>query len=81
MPDEAKVESLGDFVSRVSQCRKDWRISDGKELWFRGESRQYETRLRPELYRPRQDSITYEDLPLKPVSELLEIEDDLYEDF
>jgi hypothetical protein len=76
-----KVDSLGSFVIRVGQCRKDWRISESKELWFRGESREYPTRLRPELYRSRQDPITGKDLPLKPASELLEIENDLYEDF
>lgn len=79
---DGQVKSLGDFVSRVSKCRKDWRVSDSKELWFRGESRKYpDTRLRPELYRPRRDHTTGNNLPLKAISELLEIENDLYEDF
>jgi hypothetical protein len=56
--------------------RDDWNLPDHKELWFRGEDLSYrETRLRPQLYRP---------LPghsLKPVDELLEIENKLHAEF
>jgi hypothetical protein len=75
MPDE-KVRSLGNFLDRVRDCRKWWNLSESsKELWFRGEKRPYETILRPQLYRPPKGR------SMKPVPELLDIENDLYEDF
>jgi hypothetical protein len=71
----AKVTSLSEFVATVRKLRESWRTPAHLELWFRGESRPYDTLLRPELFRPRKD------LPLKPIAELLKIENDLYEDF
>ena len=78
MPENQKpVESLGAFIDRVSTLRKSWGLPRHKELWFRGESRDYgETLLRPELYRP-----TGAGVPLKPTWKLLEIENDLYNEF
>jgi hypothetical protein len=74
MPDRS-VQSLGNFLDRVADCRKWWDSESSRELWFRGERRQYETILRPQLYRqPKGRS-------LKPVPELLDIENDLYEGF
>jgi FRG domain len=75
MPDD-KIKDLGDFVKRISALRKSWDIQDDKELWFRGETKEYRPRLRPKLYRPRES-----DHPIKPVSQLLEIERNLYETF
>jgi hypothetical protein len=52
-------------------------VSKRRELWFRGESRDYgETILRPELYRPASA-----DVSLKPIWKLLSIENDLYDEF
>jgi hypothetical protein len=72
-----KISSLGDFLNYVRDVRDNlWRLDDEKELWFRGESQDYEnTLLRPELYRPRKLSA------LRPVDDLLDIESALYEEF
>lgn len=52
MPDE-KVKYLSEFIDRVRDIRKDWRVLDHKELWFRGEGEKHEkSLLRPNLYRP-----------------------------
>lgn len=70
------VHSLSEFIERVSALRDSWGLAKHKELWFRGESRNYaETNLRPKLYRPAPN------LALKPVPKLLEIENDLYKEF
>lgn len=74
MPDE-KIQTLGGFLERVRECRRFWDISESRELWFRGERRRYETILRPQLYRPPGGR------SMKPVPELLAIENTLYEDF
>jgi hypothetical protein len=81
MPTAKKIRSLGDFMNEVSLHRERWRVEEDKELWFRGESREYRSPLRPELYRPRQDTSSGDDLPLKPISDLLRIENNLHEDF
>src|SRR5947209_20451172 len=71
------VASLGAFINRVSKLREWWGLPKHKELWFRGESRDYgETILRPELYRPASSGA-----PLKSIRKLLEIENDLFEEF
>lgn len=70
-----KITSLGSFIDRVGKLRKTWDQSIHRELWFRGESERYETRLRPELYRPRKNA------ELKPIDDLLNIEIALYKDF
>ena len=73
---ENPVDSLGKFIDCVSLLRKSWGLTNHKELWFRGESRDYEeTILRPELYRPEPGR------PLKRIPHLLDIENDLYEEF
>src|SRR5271169_2948948 len=77
MPDTGPVDSLGTFIERVSEFRRWWGLAKHKELWFRGESKDYgETILRPELYRPSRAGV-----PLKPIWKLLGIENDLYEEF
>ena len=71
------VDSLGRFIQHVSEIRQSWGVAKHKELWFRGESRDYDDSiLRPELYRPA--SV---DPSLKPISVLLKIENDLYDEF
>jgi len=79
MPETEKpVESLGKFIHRVSKLREKWGLPRHKELWFRGESTDYgETILRPELYRPAPGK----DVSLKPIWKLLQIENDLYDEF
>jgi len=73
----AMVNSLGQFIDCVSELRSAWSLPKHKELWFRGESRDYgETILRPELYRPAKEGMA-----LKPIPELLEIENDLHDEF
>jgi hypothetical protein len=74
---EEPVKSLGEFVERVRKLRESWALPGHKELWFRGESRDYgDTILRPELYRPGKVGAA-----LKAIPELLKIENDLYEEF
>ena len=66
---EEPVNRLGEFIDRVSKIRQSWGLARHKELWFRGESRDYgDTILRPELYRPPNV-----DVPLKPIWKLLNI--------
>jgi hypothetical protein len=76
MPDE-KVKSLSEFVDRVRKIRQEhWRVLDHKELWFRGEGEKHEkSPLCPKLYRPPKVTA------MKPIRELLKIENELYEDF
>jgi hypothetical protein len=78
MPEiEKPIESLGQFTDRVSTLRQSWGLAKHKELWFRGESRNYgEIILRPELYRPPSAEVS-----LKPIWKLLNIENDLYDEF
>ncbi len=76
------VDCLGKFIDRVSYFRQQWGLAKHKELWFRGESRDYqETILRPELYRPATVDDPPKRLPLRPVWKLLNIENDLYDEF
>jgi hypothetical protein len=74
MPHE-KVTSLSQFIEDVRKIRQFWNVPAHKELWFRGEGKKHETILRPKLYRPPKDR------GMKPVPELLEIENRLYDDF
>jgi hypothetical protein len=74
---EEPVNCLGEFINRVSEFRQSWGLAKHKELWFRGESKDYgDTILRPELYRPPNGGVS-----LKPIWKLLNIENDLYEEF
>src|SRR5208283_4448767 len=77
MPEvDEPVKSLGEFIDRVRFLRKWWGLAKHKELWFRGESRDYgDTILRPELYRPARGE------SLKPIWKLLKIENDLHDEF
>jgi hypothetical protein len=71
------VTSLGEFIGKVTGMRDHWGLPNHKELWFRGEGKDYgETALRPELYRPTRPGAT-----LKPNWQLLRIEDDLHNEF
>ncbi len=75
--DNAPVRSLGEFIDRVSKIRKAWGLPKHKELWFRGEAKDYKkTSLRPVLYRPAS-----ENEELKPIWKLLSIENDLHDEF
>ena len=68
--------ALGDFVTTIEQMREAWRLPTHKEIWFRGEDAKYlSTRLRPKLYRPTPGR------PLLPALDLLQIENDLYDEF
>lgn len=73
---EQPVKSLGSFVERVSSLRESWAVPGHKELWFRGEGRDYgATMLRPKLYRPSAEGARI------AVPELLQEESHLYEGF
>lgn len=75
------VTTLGEFIHCISELRKAWGLPKHKELWFRGESKDFEgTTLRPELYRPATDD-NGKRLPLKPIRKLLAIEDGLHDEF
>jgi len=70
------AQSLDDYLSTVHHIRDEWDIPDHKELWFRAEDETHlETRLQPGLYRPKADG------KRKAIHELLELENDLYEEF
>jgi hypothetical protein len=64
-----KITTLGDFAKCVRKIRTNlWRVTENKELWFRGESKDHQdTLLRPELYRPRKDHHA-----LKAIDDLLD---------
>jgi len=70
-----KITSLSDFTESVCKIREFWNVPNHKELWFRGEDEKYTTILRPKLYRPTKKR------SMKPVPELLKIENELYDDF
>ena len=76
MSDLRKIKSVSSFLKRIRQLRKKWEVRSGKELWFRGESREYDTPLRPELYRPAHGSRR-----IRSTSRLLKVERHLYEAF
>jgi hypothetical protein len=75
-----KVSSLGGFMDWALALRDLWKTPGEKELWFRGEGKRHPTFLRPELYRPGKNA-DGTDLPLRPIADLLRIENDLYEEF
>ena len=79
--DRRALPSLGDFIHCVSEMRKAWGLPKHKELWFRGESKDFgDTILCPELYRPARGD-DGKSIPLKPIGKLLAIEDDLHDEF
>lgn len=70
------TDSLGKYFSTVSKVRSHWKTSATKELWFRAEDVRYRpTRLQPGLFRPSRPGTR------KPISALLRLENDLYEEF
>ena len=77
---EDRVASLGEFMEWALALRAQWMTPDERELWFRGEDKRHPTFLRPELYRPARNA-DGTDQPLKPIADLLKIENDLYEEF
>jgi FRG domain len=73
---EKKIETIGRFLDEVGRHRKNWKVPEHKELWFRGESRDHQaTLLRPELYRSRKSSA------LGGIDKLLDIELELHDEF
>lgn len=73
---EKRVRSIGHFLDAVREIRSTWQIESRKELWFRGEGADYlDSKLRPALYR------RHEPWALKSPSDLIDIEDDLFEYF
>jgi hypothetical protein len=76
MRDERTARTLGEFLDVVAGIRVNWQVKAKKELWFRGEGRDYkETRLHPSLYR------RLPGFALKSPIDLIEIEDDLFQRF
>jgi hypothetical protein len=70
------AQSLGQYFSMVRKLRKDWRLSNARELWFRAEDAKHRpTRLQPSLYRPK------EFRKRKSIPKLLRLENELYEEF
>lgn len=73
---DIRAKSLSEYFSRVREIRRSWDVSGTNELWFRAEDEIHEaTRLQPGLYRPRVAETR------RSVEELLELENDLYEEF
>jgi len=67
----------GISFSTVSAFRKMWKAPKRHELWFRAEDELHrKTRLQPGIYRPNESSGKR-----KSVRKLLELENDLYEEF
>lgn len=76
MPSILESRSLEDYLAKVRLVRDEWDVPAHKELWFRAESAEhFDTRLQPGLYRPRADG------KRKSVKDLLELENDLYQEF
>jgi hypothetical protein len=70
------VSSVGECLNAVRTIRRRWLIPEHKEMWFRAEDvRHHATKLRPKLYRPREGQA------LKPISELLRMDNQFYEEF
>jgi hypothetical protein len=70
------VRSIEEVVSAVRELRKSWKLREHQEIWFRAEDATYRgTQLQPGLYRPKKDGVR------KSVGRLLEIENELYEEF
>jgi hypothetical protein len=70
------ANSLGQYLTIVSNIRKQWKVPSRKELWFRAEDAKYsKTHLQPGLYRPRDSG------KRKSTDNLLELENDLYSEF
>lgn len=68
--------SLGEYLSTVGEIRKRWNAPKHLELWFRAEDASHRnTHLQPCIYRPRESG------QRKSVDNLLQIENDLYEEF
>jgi len=82
MADYSTVDSLGAFIKYVTDIRKAWGLPKHKELWFRGEAKDYrKTALRPELYRPARPEPGQPEPELKPIWQLLNIESYLHDEF
>ena len=70
------AKSLSAYLAAVNAVRKRWRVPRRDELWFRAEDAHHRrTMLQPGLYRPRDSG------KRKSVTRLLEIENDLYDEF
>lgn len=70
------VHSAHELLSTVRDIRKEWKVREAKELWFRAEDTKHvETRLQPTLYRAAKGK------PRKSVSTLLDFEDDCHDEF
>lgn len=71
------IRSVAEYLSTVSDIRKGWKAPKHHELWFRAEDELHrKTRLQPGIYRPNESSGKR-----KSVRKLLELENDLYEEF
>ena len=67
---------MSEYLSMVGKIRGGWSVPKSKELWFRAEDTSHRgTRLQPGLYRARKSGIR------KSVLRLLELENDLYDEF
>ena len=76
MCDQKPIKSLSEFMDKVRTIREEWDLSLNKELLFRGEDKDYgDLRLRPKIYRPGKNK------ELKPISKILDIENDLFQRF
>jgi hypothetical protein len=70
------VRSIEELVSTVRELRKQWKLRKHQELWFRAEDALHRnTHLQPGLYRTKEGTVR------KSVTKLLEIENELYEEF
>ncbi|MGA2171077.1 MAG: FRG domain-containing protein [Terracidiphilus sp.] len=70
------VRSIEELLAAVRDLRKRWKLRRHQELWFRAEDASHRsTHLQPGLYRPKEGRAR------KSVPKLLEIENELYEEF
>jgi hypothetical protein len=71
-----EARSVHEYLASVRAFREQWRVPKRDELWFRAEdARHRNTHLQPGIYRLREGS------ERKTIRHLLELENDLYEEF
>jgi hypothetical protein len=70
-----RVRSLSEYLSTVRRLRKRWKVPKHHELWFRAEDSCHRKRLQPGVCRQRDSGLR------ESVDKLLEIENDMYEEF
>ncbi len=64
------VKSVLEYLKVIQHLRNAWNLRNSDEMWFRGEPHEYQTSLRPALYRPS-----------APFSRLKSLESVIYQEY